>query len=92
MRGVRARASAERMRKSVLRYYRCFDDWDKIKNVEKSKPPFHGSAQSPSHLSQSCSTPHRAVATPSTVSRDYIIDSGASVNLISRKLLSKEVV
>ena len=83
MRGARARASAERMRKLVLSYYRCFDDWDKIKKVEESKPPF-GHAKPPSKLSQSSSKFHTEIATPGTAARDYIIDSGASVNLITQ--------
>lgn len=90
LRGARAKGSAERIRKQVLNYYKCFDDWHKIKKVEKITLPFHGSFHFRSHSFQSNSKSHLAVATPSTVSRDCIINSGASVNLISRKLLSEE--
>ena len=38
-------------------------------------------------MPQSCSRP--GLATPASTTRDYIIDSGASVNLIARKLLSE---
>ena len=90
LRGARAWHSAVRLREQVLDHFRCFDDWDKIKKVEKDKPPIGSFTSSTFPSSQSCQLSNARTAAPATQKRDYIIDSGASVNLISRKLLSDE--